>query len=493
MPDRIFHLLLAVGSGCLAFASGYLALPQAIPAGSENEPAMVLHVESREAAIDLVARDSRNLPIASLTADELVVYEIPKHGARIPRRVLYLRTVDPERKDQSEELAGVFHVTSGAVCALDATVHYLIAIQASADPGFHTVLVKTTRPHVHLTFRRQYFVGHTRENATAETLKKLVTPTALQEAACYHPVTPATLALTASVLDIPGRTSTRYAVTIKPESLADVGIHGAIPRVQLDFGMCIFDSDGEVANYLHSTVDHQLNAADMARLVGHGFLSFLEAPGVEAPAMARVAVLDRNTGNVGIVDVSRPLPIAAQTKQREKKRKLIGDIRAFGAVTPRENAFCGDVYELPIHASSLDELGRLDPVASLYANTLNVPNEDITRMGGIPGVTHSSLWFGIDYYGKFYVTKPGDYLFELQSDDGSRLEIDNRAIIDLDGVHPVAKQTAQTALSAGWHSIHVPYFQGPPTALALVLSIQPPGEPMRVFNLNEFAAPAAQP
>ena len=24
-------------------------------------------------------------------------------------------------------------------------------------------------------------------------------------------------------------------------------------------------------------------------------------------------------------------------------------------------------------------------------------------MGGIPGITHSSVWFGIDYYGKFYV------------------------------------------------------------------------------------------
>ena len=320
MPERIFQSAACRRPGCLAFASGYLALPQAIPAGSENEPAVVLHVESHKAAIDLVARDSRNLPIASLTADELMVYEIPKHGAKF-RGALIPSQVDPERKDQSEELAGVFHVTSGAVCALDCNSSLPDSIQASADPGFHTVLVKTTRPHVHLTFRRQYFVGHTRENATAETLKKLVTPTALQEAACYHPVTPATLALTASVLDIPGRTSTRYAVTIKPESLADVGIHGAIPRVQLDFGMCIFDSDGEVANYLHSTVDHQLNAADMARLVGHGFLSFLEAPGVEAPAMARVAVLDRNTGNVGIVDVSRPLPIAAQTKQREKKRE----------------------------------------------------------------------------------------------------------------------------------------------------------------------------
>ncbi len=114
-------------------------------------------------------------------------------------------------------------------------------------------------------------------------------------------------------------------------------------------------------------------------------------------------------------------------------------------------------------------------------------------MGGIPGITHTSVWFGIDYYGKFYVSKPGEYLFELQSDDGSRLEIDNRILIDLDGVHPVSRQTVTATLSAGWHSIHVPYFQGPPTALALVLNIQPPGEAIRPFNLNEFVPPATRP
>lgn len=114
-------------------------------------------------------------------------------------------------------------------------------------------------------------------------------------------------------------------------------------------------------------------------------------------------------------------------------------------------------------------------------------------MGGIPGVTHTSVWFGVDYYGKFYVSKPGEYRFELQSDDGSRLEIDDHLLIDLDGIHAVDRGTATTALSVGWHSIHVPYFQGPPTALALVLSIQPPGEAMRPFNLNEFVPPAAKP
>ncbi len=110
-------------------------------------------------------------------------------------------------------------------------------------------------------------------------------------------------------------------------------------------------------------------------------------------------------------------------------------------------------------------------------------------MGGIPGITHSSVWFGIDYYGKFYVTKPGEYVFELQSDDGSRLEIDNNLLIDLDGVHAVDELNAQNALSVGWHSIHVPYFQGPPTSLALVLMIQPPGETLRPFNLNDFLPP----
>jgi hypothetical protein len=454
---------------------------------------MVLHVETHEAVLDVVARDRHNLPITDLAANEFQVYEIPEHGSGIARRILSLRTIDPERMNQEEDATKGFQVSSGAVCALNSAIHYQIAIPASSEPGYHTVLVKTTRTHVNLTFRRRYYVGLTRENATPKDLKKLVTPEALTEAACYHPLTPPTLKITAKVLNAPGGNTTRYAVAIKPESLSDIGIQGSVPRVQLDFGMCVFDAAGEVAHYLHSSVDHQLNAADIGRLPEHGFVSILEAPGSEPPALARLAVLDRNTGNLGVVDVSRPLPIAGQTSQTEKKKKLIGDIRAFGSVTPSENTFCGDVYELPVGATSLHDLGELDPVASLYSNTLDVPNQDITRMGGIPGITHKIVWFGVDYYGKFYVTKPGEYVFELQSDDGSRLEIDNRLFIDLDGQHATAKQTATITLSAGWHSIHVPYFQGPPTALALVLRIQPPGESMRPFNLNEFVPPATKP
>ncbi len=490
MPGRPLFAALVLGSFCAVLATRSAALAQ--EASDASESGMVLHVESREAVLDVVARDRHNLPIADLAASEFQVFEVPKHGRKIARRVLYLRTVDPERKDREENSSGGFHVTSGAVCALDAAVHYQIAIPASSEPGSHTVLVKTTRPDVNLAFRRTYYVGHTRDNATVQELKKLVTPEALQEAACTHPLTPPTLAITAHVEEAAGSSLTRYAVAIKPESLSGIGINGAVPRVRLDFGMCVFDGDGEVADYLHSTVDHQVNAADLARLPDHGFVSVLEILGPKPPALVRVAVLDLTTGNLGVVDVSRPLPIGVEASKSEKRRKLIGDIRAFGSVTPFEHAFCGDVYELPPGVTSVDEFHEFDPVASLYTDALNVPNEDITRMGGIPGVTHSSLWFGIDYYGKFYVTNPGEYVFELQSDDGARLEIDNRLVIDLDGVHPVQKQSSAMSLAVGWHSIHVPYFQGPPTALALVLSIQPPGEVMRPFDLDEFVAPAAK-
>src|SRR5664279_5921316 len=210
MVGKTFFFVAILGTICLVSLSQPSALAQAAPSGQEPEQAIVLHVEPREAVLDVVARDRRNLPITDLTVSEFQVIEIRNHAHTIPRRILYLRTIDPERKAQERDSAGGFHVTSGAVCALDSAVHYQIAIPASSQPGFHTVLVKTTRPHVNLTFRRRYYVGLTRENATPKDLKRLVTPEALKEAACYHPLTPPTIAITAKVLDTSGGGVTRY-------------------------------------------------------------------------------------------------------------------------------------------------------------------------------------------------------------------------------------------------------------------------------------------
>lgn len=487
----VSYLHIPLLSAISLISLSYVFAAQTDSPNKANEPAMIFHVEAREAVIDVVAHDHQGAPVADMRPEEFQVYEVAEHGNKITRPVRSLSIVDPEQRTGDEGPKNRFRVSSGAVCALNAAVHYQIAILSSPHPGYHALQIKATRAHVDLTYRRQYYVGFTTESVTPRDLKKLVTPEALQEAACYHPLTTPTLAMTARVLDVTGGTATRFAAIIKPESLSLVGFSDTRSSLQLDFGMCIFDAHGEVTSYLHSSSDRVVDEAERSRILEHGLVNLLDIPGNAPPVLARLAVLDRMTGNLGIVDIARPLSVPQQLEEEKKRASLTGDIRGFGSVTPSENAFCGDVYELPVRSTSLTGFRDLDPVASLYANTLDVPNQNIMRMGGIPGITHSSLWFGIDYYGKFYVSKRGDYVFELESDDGARLEIDNKRLIDLDGVHHVIGDRAKVVLSVGWHSIHVPYFQGPPTSLALILRIQPPGESMRTFNLNEFI-PAAE-
>ena len=455
---------------------------------------MVLHMSTREVVLDVIARDQRNNSVNDLTDGDFQVVETGKHGEKNPRRILSMRRIDPNQEASRATAAeNGFRISSGATCALNASFHYQLAIQASNEAGYHQVLVKTTRPQVKLSYRHRYYVGETPEEFHAKESKGSSEGLALGDAACYHPLTPPTLAITAHPYIAPGGKATRSVVTVRPESLAAIGLNGTNSRVQLDFGMCTFDATGEFGQYMHSSSDRQLAAADLTLAQSRGLGNLLEIPGAEPPSLARLVVRDRATGNLGIVDVARPISLAAQSEKGKALARPVGSVRSFGVVTPRENSFCGDVYELSSGASALPEFWNLDPVGSIYTDTLNVIEQDITLSEGIPGVTRNNTWFGVDFYGEFYVTKPGEYAFEIQSDDGSRLEIDNVPLIDLDGVHPALVKTGRAPLAVGRHTVHVPYFQGPPTSLALMLRIKPPGGSMHPFNLTEYAAPRTMP
>ena len=90
----------------------------------------------------------------------------------------------------------------------------------------------------------------------------------------------------------------------------------------------------------------------------------------------------------------------------------------------------------------------------------------------------------------FWIERPGKYKFGLLSDDGSKLYIDNKTVIDNDGVHPPKTVTATVKLSGGIHSIRVSYFQGPRTELALILGVAEEGaREFRVFDMREFRPP----
>jgi len=87
---------------------------------------------------------------------------------------------------------------------------------------------------------------------------------------------------------------------------------------------------------------------------------------------------------------------------------------------------------------------------------------------------------------------PGDYSFLLLSDDGGVLRIDDKKVIELNGVHPALAASSPIRLGAGRHSIEVPYFEDAAGAFALELWVRPPGaQSWTLFDLNDYAPPTS--
>jgi hypothetical protein len=147
------------------------------------------------------------------------------------------------------------------------------------------------------------------------------------------------------------------------------------------------------------------------------------------------------------------------------------------------------VFELESMRPELPDFRELDPVGAVYARSLDAPNQIFSGTNGIPGVTPRTVDFGIDYHASFWVTKPGRYEFMMVSDDGGRLQIDDQQVIDLDGLHTARTRVGTITLDVGWHTVHVPYYQGAPSAVALMLWVNPPNGQWQIFDLGDFLPP----
>jgi len=66
--------------------------------------------------------------------------------------------------------------------------------------------------------------------------------------------------------------------------------------------------------------------------------------------------------------------------------------------------------------------------------------------------------FAFEFYGYIKIAKDGIYTFYTQSDDGSRLFIDDEEVVDNDGDHGTVEKSGKAALKKGLHKIRVTYF-----------------------------------
>lgn len=518
--------------GACALASCLLAAAlvcgQAAPVPSPNAPAgqepYVFRLTTREVLIDLLATDRRDHSVRDLTQQEIEIVELNGHGKKTPVPIASFRPVDAALEHAPvAPQSGGFRVTLGGDCAARTTFHYAISFRPDEEgwqSGFHEIEVRTTRRGVKLDYRTRYYVGARAGQRPATAAE---TASALQAAACYHADVPPSIRLAARPVSTGLKDVVRFFVTVDSDSLAFISVSTDSRRVQLDYGACMFDGRGKPLRYFSSAADRMLTSQEYAQAVVHGFPNLLELPRIADAAMMRVVVRDRATGNIGNLDLALAPdpalpPQAVSTTDEESVENTAlrqmekqaseqsyygvqtpydfpppGPIGSFGSIVPRPNTFCGDVYDLPRSTNSLPRFWNLSSIGSLYTPELDVPHQIFDNTGGIPGITSQTAWIGIDYHGTFWVNTPGIYTFRLLVDDGARLYIDDEKVIDMDGVHSGQMEKGQVNLTAGLHSIHVPYIQGPPNAVGLIVAVMAPGEQdFKIFDLREFPAPQGE-
>ncbi len=133
------------------------------------------------------------------------------------------------------------------------------------------------------------------------------------------------------------------------------------------------------------------------------------------------------------------------------------------------------VYLLPEGPVRLPDFTRLEPVASGLAHEISLTGLKLPREDSIAVV----------FEGDLQIAAAGAYGFSLASDDGSKLYIDGKPVVDNDGDHGVVTANGGVDLQPGKHAIRVEWFNGGGGAW-LGAYFQGPGLPRQFIDPNRL-------
>ncbi|MBL9174159.1 MAG: c-type cytochrome [Verrucomicrobiales bacterium] len=104
-----------------------------------------------------------------------------------------------------------------------------------------------------------------------------------------------------------------------------------------------------------------------------------------------------------------------------------------------------DLFEGEFHRCA--DLARKEPVAS--GTTDRITAEPARRENN----------FGLRFSGGLEIATAGDYTFWASSDDGSQIRVDDRLVVNNDGEHGGNTVSGTVALTPGFHSLEILFFQ----------------------------------
>ncbi len=68
--------------------------------------------------------------------------------------------------------------------------------------------------------------------------------------------------------------------------------------------------------------------------------------------------------------------------------------------------------------------------------------------------------FAATFSSYLQIVEPGKYRFKISCDDGGRISIGDKVVVNHDGIHPESERAGEVDLAAGVHPIQIDYFEG---------------------------------
>ena len=168
-------------------------------------------------------------------------------------------------------------------------------------------------------------------------------------------------------------------------------------------------------------------------------------------------ILDEYGGLLEAIRTERDFRDVTGWSQSQRGRRTLMGTGIFLAVF----SLCGWAYFQSSRIWSIQYFANTDlsgtPIRSL-ASTLDFRWNQLAPKKGIPP-NH----FSLRARSCLKIQEPGEYKFEIASDDGSRILIDGQVVVDNWGVHAITVGSGVKQLASATHPIEIEYFnaQGP--------------------------------
>ena len=114
-----------------------------------------------------------------------------------------------------------------------------------------------------------------------------------------------------------------------------------------------------------------------------------------------------------------------------------------------------EIFNIGEEISDFPDLKDKKATKTLVAKDINVDAGD----GEWPDSGGLTDQFYVRWTGVIKIEKDGKYKFYTESDDGSRLFIDDKQVVDNGGLHAAEEKDGEVELKAGEHKLKVEFFE----------------------------------